>query len=78
MIHWMADAIQNPSTRPGVALAIRGQQGVGKGVFVNMFARLFGPHFIQVTQSSHLVGNFNGHQKDKLLVFADEAFLGRQ
>ena len=70
----MADAIQNPSTRPGVALAIRGQQGVGKGVFVNIFARLFGPHFIQVTQSSHLVGNFNGHQKDKLLVFADEAF----
>jgi len=74
VIHWMADAIQNPSTRPGVALAIRGQQGVGKGVFVNIFARLFGPHFIQVTQSSHLVGNFNGHQKDKLLVFADEAF----
>jgi len=74
VIHWMADAIQNPSTRPGVALAIRGQQGVGKGVFVNTFARLFGPHFIQVTQSNHLVGNFNGHQKDKLLVFADEAF----
>ena len=74
IIHWMADAIQNPSSRPGVALAVRGQQGVGKGVFVNMFARLFGPHFIQVTQSSHLVGNFNGHQKDKLLVFADEAF----
>jgi len=74
IIHWMADAIQNPSTRPGVALAIRGQQGVGKGVFVNTFGRLFGPHYIQVTQSSHLVGNFNGHQKDKLLVFADEAF----
>ena len=74
IIHWMADAIQNPSSRPGVALAIRGQQGVGKGVFVSMFAKLFGPHFIQVTQSNHLVGNFNGHQKDKLLVFADEAF----
>ena len=70
----MADAVQNPSSRPGVALAIRGQQGVGKGVFVNTFAKLFGPHFIHVTQSSHLVGNFNGHLKDKLLVFADEAF----
>ena len=74
VIHWMADAIQNPSNRPGVALAIRGQQGVGKSIFVNIFARLFGPHYIQVTQSSHLVGNFNSHQKDKLLVFADEAF----
>jgi len=70
----MADAIQNPSVRPGVALAIRGKQGVGKGVFVSNFARLFGPHYIQVTQSAHLVGNFNAHLKDRLLVFADEAF----
>lgn len=70
----MADAIQNPGRRPGVALVIRGTQGVGKGVFVNEFARLFGPHAIQVTQSSHLVGNFNAHLRDKLLVFADEAF----
>ncbi len=74
VISWMADAIQNPAKRPGIALAIRGKQGVGKGVFVNNFARLFGPHFIQVTQSSHLVGNFNAHLRDKLLVFADEAF----
>ena len=27
-----------------VALVIRGKQGVGKGVFVNEFRRLFGPH----------------------------------
>ena len=70
----MADAIQNPNKRPGVALAIRGKQGVGKGIFVNVFASLFGPHTMHVTQSSHLVGNFNAHLKDKLLVFADEAF----
>jgi len=74
VVSWMADAIQNPAKRPGIALAIRGKQGVGKGVFVNNFASLFGPHFIQVTQSSHLVGNFNSHLRDKLLVFADEAF----
>ena len=74
VLDWMADAIQNPGKRPGVALAIRGKQGVGKGVFVNVFASLFGPHAIQVTQSSHLVGNFNAHLRDKLLVFADEAF----
>lgn len=73
VISWMADAIQNPAKRPGIALAIRGKQGVGKGVFVNHFASLFGPHFIQITQSSHLVGNFNAHLRDKLLLYADEA-----
>ena len=74
VINWMADAIQNPGRRPGVALVIRGKQGVGKGIFVNEFAQLFGPHSIQVAQSSHLVGNFKAHLRDKLLVFADEAF----
>jgi hypothetical protein len=74
VLDWMADAIQNPSKRPGVALAIKGKQGVGKGVFASTFLSLFGPHGIQVTQSSHLVGNFNAHLRDKLLVFADEAF----
>jgi phage/plasmid-associated DNA primase len=73
VISWMADAIQNPAKRPGIALAIRGKQGVGKGVFVNHFASLFGPHYIQITQSSHLVGNFNAHLRDMLLVYADEA-----
>ena len=41
---------------------------------MNEFRRLFGTDGIQVTQSSHLVGNFNAHLRGKLLVFADEAF----
>ena len=31
ILDWMADAIQNPAKRPGVALVIKGKQGVGKG-----------------------------------------------
>ena len=41
---------------------------------VNVFSRLFGPYTIEVSQSSHLVGNFNAHLQNKLLVYADEAF----
>ena len=29
----MADAIQNPTDRPGVALVLKGKQGTGKGIF---------------------------------------------
>ena len=70
----METRFKNPGRRPGVVLVIRGKQGVGKGVFVNEFRRLCGSHGIQVTQSSHLVGNFNAHLRDKLIVSADEAF----
>lgn len=71
---WMADSVQNRSRRPGIAVVLRGRQGTGKGVLCSQFGFLFGPHFTQVSQSSHLTGNFNSHLKDKLVVYADEAF----
>ena len=71
---WMADCVQNRSRRPGIAVVLRGRQGTGKGILCSQFGSLFGQHFIQVSQASHLTGNFNSHLKDKLVVYADEAF----
>ena len=36
---------------------------------------LFAPHALQVSNSQHLVGKFNEHLRDCLLLFADEAFF---
>ena len=74
LLAWMADCVQNRSRRPGVAVVMRGRQGTGKGVLCGQFGALFGPHFIQISQASHLTGHFNSHLKDKLVVYADEAF----
>ena len=74
LIAWMADAVQNRARRTGIAVVLRGREGTGKGVFCNQFGSLFGPHFTQVTQAGHLTGHFNSHLKDKLIVYADEAF----
>lgn len=72
---WMARIIQDPGgDRPGTAIVLRGGRGVGKGVFVNCFGHLFGQHYIQLAQQSHLLGRFNHHLKNKVLVFADEGF----
>ena len=73
LIAWLADAVQNPSNRSGVALVLRGPQGVGKGVFAKVFGSLFGAHFVHVTSSRGLTGRFNAHLAGKLIVFADEA-----
>ena len=70
----MADAVQNPSQRPGTAIVLRGKQGVGKGIFCSEFGKLFGQHFVHVQHARHLTGHFNAHLKDALIVFADEAF----
>lgn len=74
IIAWMAQCVQRPDELIGVALALRGSMGTGKGVFANVYGSLFGRHFLQLTQGSQLTGKFNAHMKDKCVVFADEAF----
>ena len=74
LLAWMANIVQTPGTRPGVAIVLRGKQGTGKGVFAKGFGRLFAPHFAHITNSHQLVGRFNALLKKAVLVFADEAF----
>ena len=74
VLSWMAHAVQYPAYRPETALVLQGGQGTGKGFFVNAFGSLFGVHYKQVSQSKHLVGHFNSHLANTLLLFADEAF----
>jgi hypothetical protein len=75
LIDWMADLVQDPGgLKPGVALVLRGGRGTGKGLFATAFGGIFGPHFLPLTDQNHLVGRFNSHHKDALLVFADECF----
>ncbi|MFA6470921.1 MAG: DUF5906 domain-containing protein [Candidatus Latescibacterota bacterium] len=71
---WLANVVQNPGNRPGVALVAQGGQGTGKGVWVNWFGSLFGPHFLHISHQSHLTGNFNSHLENCVLLFADEAY----
>lgn len=75
LIAWMADLIQHPCRRTGVSVALKSSdKGTGKGFFCHHFGKLMGTHYRQVTQTRHLVGNFNGHLADCLLLCADEAF----
>ena len=74
VLNWMAYCVQHPEKQPGVALVLRGGRGTGKGIFARSFGELFGRHFFTTAQGQHLLGNFNHHLRDKLVVFADEAF----
>jgi len=74
IIAWMAHTVQHPDVLVGVAIVMRGSMGVGKGVFAEQFGKLFGRHYMLLNDSGQLTGKFNGHMKDKCLLFADEAF----
>jgi Mesyanzhinovviridae DNA primase len=74
LINWLARCVQKPDCPGEVAVVLRGEQGTGKGVFAKIFGSLFGRHFLQVSDSRHLVGNFNSHLRDCCVLLADEAF----
>lgn len=72
---WLATAVQRRGDRAGVALVLRGNRGVGKGILGNTMVRILGQHGIYLSSSEHLVGKFNGHLEDASFVFGDECFF---
>jgi phage/plasmid-associated DNA primase len=75
IVSWLADLVQHPERKPGTSLVLKGNKGTGKGTFVKYLQIIFGKHFLQMTNPSHLVGKFNYQLRDKILVFADELFF---
>ena len=74
LLNWMARGVQAPDTPGEVAIVLRGRQGTGKSLFAKVYGSLFGRHFLQVSDPKHLVGSFNAHLRDCVVLFGDEAF----
>lgn len=74
LIGWIARMFQYPDSQGEVAVVLKGGRGVGKGKFVTILGKILGQHFLHISNARHLVGNFNAHLMDCILLFADEAF----
>nr|QIG67123.1 integrase protein [Rhizobium phage RHph_TM26] len=74
LINWMARCVQHPDSPGMVAVILRGRMGVGKSFVIKAFGSLWGRHFLQVSDPKHLVGSFNAHLRDCVVLFGDEAF----
>ena len=73
LLNWLAFTIQYPDRLPEVAVVMKGERGTGKGKLAYYFGLLFGEHSLQITQSKHLIGNFNAHLRNCVFLFVDEA-----
>jgi hypothetical protein len=77
ILNWMASGVQNPGNPARTALSMRGKPGAGKGIFATGYGKIFGRHFLHLTNREHVVGKFNAHSAESCLTFADEAlFVG--
>lgn len=73
VLNWMAFLVQRPATPAEVALVFTGAKGTGKGTLARALVALAGRHGVHVNNRTHLVGRFNSHHRDKVVVFDDEA-----
>jgi hypothetical protein len=76
VIRWIAWSIQHPDRQAEVALILIGEKGCGKGTLGRVLQRIFGLHAFQVSSSEEVIGKFNAHLQDCVLLIADEAFWG--
>lgn len=73
LMAWVAQLIQEPENKIGVAVIIQGLKGVGKSMFATCVGSLLGQHYAEISNGNHLVGNFNNHLAKLLLLCVDEA-----
>lgn len=74
-IGWMANCVQHPAQQGESAIILQGKQGCGKTLVPDLFGLLFARHYLSINRPEHLVGQFNAHLRDCVLLFADEAFF---
>lgn len=74
LIGFFAHLIQKPWEKPRVAVVFRGRKGVGKNVFIERIGYLLGRYHVLAANPRYIIGNFNGHLENCLLLTLDEAF----
>ena len=75
LLAWLADLVQRPDRKQGVALVMRGEQGTGKSKLAENMAMIFGGHAFKASKAHQIVGHFNSHLLDKILIVAEESFF---
>lgn len=73
LLDYCAHMVQKPEELPGTCIAFLGEQGTGKSMFVKTLGSFCERNFTQVTNSSMITGDFNGHLVSSFILFADEA-----
>ena len=73
-LSWLANAVQTPSDRPGVAMVYYSEQGCGKGVWTSFLSdKVFGKHCSKsVSGLTALTQRFNGVCDDVMFMVVDE------
>ncbi len=72
LLSWLADIIQNPGKKNGIALALFGSEGTGKGSLEQILAKMMSDLYIPVSDVTSLFAGFNELLSGKIIACVDE------
>ena len=77
LLNWMAHLVQRPWKKMVVTPVLKGGQGAGKGIIIQLLGKVLGPeHFLQATSLDTITGKFQEERiKTNLLTFLDECMF---
>ena len=77
ILNWFAHVIQKPHQKTGVAIILMSEERAGKGIIVQLIAKIIGKkYFFQPSSTNSVTGNFNSGLQGKILTFLDEMTWG--
>ena len=74
LVGWIAHLVQKPEEKPGVAVVLRGLKGTGKTMLGEILRDLVPNNSAILSSPQDLLGAFNAHLQNALVVQVDEAF----
>jgi len=74
LMTFFAHMIQKPWKKPLAAIVFKGRKGVGKNALIENVGALLGNHYLLSSKRRHLIGDFNSHMQNLLMLTLDEAF----
>lgn len=72
VLKYLAKKLKEPWIKLQSAIVFSGNEGCGKGIFVNAYGSLFGNQYAMINNSEWILGRFNSVLEGKLLLFFDE------
>lgn len=72
-LDWIADIVQNPGKKNGIAVALRGIPGAGKTIVGDIIIELLGNSMAVAVDASAIDNHFNFILSNKLFIVADES-----
>lgn len=73
---WCAKLMRKPHELAETAPLLLGDPGTGKNTFVNALGKILGGHYLPLDNIDQLLGKFNFHLKNAVLIHGNEALWG--